>query len=988
MRQRWGSASRVGGTKRGSALALAILGIGVLPCASTGQQASVTGVVLSDESGEPIPGAIVAIAGTGAVSFTDAEGAFALATAAGRVTVIARRIGYLAQSRELELTSGAAAEIEFRLTISALGLQDVVVTVAGERQKRALGHNIATIAADSIVDGQTVPDLIELLTGRVPGLLVQSSGGTTGTGASIRVRGTSSVSLSNEPLVYLDGVRVNADPSSISNFVGGETPSRLNDLNPEEIASIDVVTGPSAAAMYGTDAANGVIVIRTLSGVTGGPTRVRSWAEGGVISDRTDYPANFEAVDAEGVACPLVAASAGECAQVELRSFNPLEDPTTNPFLIGNRFQVGANVAAGGDRSHYFLSGEWERERGLYANNGFERVGVRANVGFDVTDEADLQLNAGYSSSDLELPQNGQGSFGVIAEGLFGAAEPDGWRSDPDYFDAIRTEQGIERFSGSLALGWVPEPWLQVRATAGLDATHRADDQFVPRGEVDDPQLAPGFRDADRHERHVYTLDGLAQASWDPRRDLAARTSLGVQYFRDRGSSIHAEGTELSPGSIAVDASAQTVAFDSYDESRTLGTFVEQQLAWRDRLYLTVGLRADDNSAFGESFDFVLYPKAGVSWVASDEPWFSARGPLNSLRLRAAWGVAGTQPNGSERLTLLFPLPVTDLDGVDRPGIFFGRVANPEIKPERTTEIEGGADIELFGGRLALHVTLFHQRTTDALVSVPIAPSLGTGFSRWENIGETVTRGLEGVVSARVAEWGSARFDLLLSGALLGGELVTLGEDIAPFVNDAQRHVPGYPLGAYWERPIESFTDANGDGIISPGEVVVGDTAVFLDESLPPFQGVARPVLSFGDRLYVRASFEARAGHSLWNGTEWLRCRGGRSRRVHDPMAPLEDQAACVAAVHEGTSAGFIESASFIRWRELAVTLEAPPSWLRTLGFERAALTLSGRNLALWTSYPGLDPEVSLVTGEELFTVDFSTQPPVRYWAARLSLTF
>ncbi|MDX1392841.1 MAG: TonB-dependent receptor [Gemmatimonadota bacterium] len=988
MRGEPGIDPRIPGTERALALVLAVLGIAAFPPGASGQQASVTGRVLSVDAGEPIPEVTVAIAGTGVVTLTDADGRFTLSAAAGQVTVVARRIGYVAQSRELELTAGAAVEIEFRLAISVLGLEDVVVTVAGERQRRALGHNIATIPADSIVDGQTVPDLIELLTGRVPGLLVQASGGTTGTGASIRVRGASSVSLSNEPLVYLDGVRVNADPASMSNYVGGETPSRLNDLNPEEIASIDVVTGPSAAAMYGTDAANGVIVIRTLSGTADGPARVRSWAEGGTISDRTDYPANFEAVDDAGVACPLVAASAGDCAQAELRSFNPLEDPSTNPFLVGNRFQVGANVAAGGAGSRYFLSGEWERERGLYENNGFERVSVRANVGFDVTERVDIQMNAGYASSDLELPQNGQGSYGVIAEGLFGTAEPDGWRSDPDYFDAIRTEQGIERFTGSLALGWSPKPWLDVRATAGLDATHRTDDQFVPRGEVDDPQLELGFRDADRHERHVYTVDGLAQAWWDLRPDLAARTSLGVQYFRDHGSSVHAEGVELSPGSISVDASAETLAFDSYDESRTLGTFVEQQLAWRERLYLTVGLRADDNSAFGESFDFVVYPKAGVSWVASDEPWFSARGPLNSLRLRAAWGVAGTQPNGSEALTLLFPLPVTDLDGENESGIYFGRVGNPDVKPERTTEIEGGADAELFGGRLALSLTLFHQRTTDALVSVPIAPSLGIGFNRWENIGETVTRGLEGVVNARVAEWGSTRFDLMLSGALLDGELVTLGKDIAPFVNDAQRHVPGYPLGAYWELPIESFGDANGDGIISPEEVAVGDTAVFIDEALPPVQGVARPVLSFGDRVYVRASFEARAGHSLWNGTEWLRCRGGRSRRVHDRAAPLEDQAACVAAIHGGTAAGFIETASFVRWRELAVTLEAPPSWLRALGFERAALTLSGRNLGLWTSYPGLDPEVSLVTGDELFTVDFSTQPPVRYWAARLSLTF
>jgi outer membrane receptor protein involved in Fe transport len=317
-------------------------------------------------------------------------------------------------------------------------------------------------------------------------------------------------------------------------------------------------------------------------------------------------------------------------------------------------------------------------------------------------------------------------------------------------------------------------------------------------------------------------------------------------------------------------------------------------------------------------------------------------------------------------------------------------VGNPDLKPERSTEVEVGADATLFTDRVNLEITYFNKQTKDALIFRELPRSLGVGDGRFENLGSVQNTGLELALYTRVLQTRSTSFDLDFVGSFIDNKLKELGEGIEPilFNSGYQRHVEGYSLGGYWDESY-TFNDANGDGLIGRDEVEVGSEAVyqgspFADTDLS-FTGTLGV---FNNRIVVRALMNYRGGKTLLNNTEAWRQGNSNTEALNDPNASLEDQARAIAAKFNGTYAGYMEDASFWRLREVSLTFNAPQRWLNSLGVSRASLTLSGNNLGLWTDYTGLDPEISS-TGQTNFTTEeFMSQPPVRTWKARLNLTF
>src|SRR5437867_3750043 len=290
--------------------------------------------------------------------------------------------------------------------------------IGAEQLKRELGHTVATIDAAKTVEQATPTNLADLLNARAPGVQVLPSGGTTGTGSRIRIRGSSSLSLTNEPIIVVDGIRVEngATGHTVTAIgVGGQTPSRLNDISPEDIESIEIVKGPSAAALYGTDAANGVIQIRTKRGRPG-PTKWNGYVEGGVLNDSTAWPANDTSVTNAGASCSLTQASAGVCAIDTVRTFNPLE--VNSPFQTGSRQQYGVSASGGSEVTTFFLSGDFEREKGVYHPNDLRRTSLRANLHHTASRLLDIAVSTGYTSSNLGLPQNDNNSAGIASSGL------------------------------------------------------------------------------------------------------------------------------------------------------------------------------------------------------------------------------------------------------------------------------------------------------------------------------------------------------------------------------------------------------------------------------------------------------------------------------------------------------------------------------------------------------------------------------------------
>src|SRR6266702_3528450 len=340
----------------------------------------------------------------------------------GKYEVQVRFIGYGTATQPVTVATGQPATLDFALTPAAVPLDAVVVSATGAEQlKRELGNNVGTIDAAKAAQEAAPVNAADLLNSRVPGVEVMQSGGTTGTGSRIRIRGATSLSLRNEPIIVVDGVRIDNVPNADGGLgaSGGQSPSRLNDLNPEDWESVEVVKGPSAAALYGTDAANGVIQIRTKQGRPG-PTKWTAYAEGGTLNDKGDWPANYFSRRASGTSCRLSSQAAAACTIVGVDSFNPLKQ--NSPFREGVRQHYGLSASGGNEITTFYLSGDFQRERGVFESNDLKKTSLRANLRDQVSRLMDITASVGYVSSNLALPQNDNNDQGIVSSGLLGYA--------------------------------------------------------------------------------------------------------------------------------------------------------------------------------------------------------------------------------------------------------------------------------------------------------------------------------------------------------------------------------------------------------------------------------------------------------------------------------------------------------------------------------------------------------------------------------------
>jgi TonB-linked SusC/RagA family outer membrane protein len=997
------------------------------------QQSSIGGSVTDQATGQRLEAARVVLVGTTRIETTNQDGQYRFRNVApGSYGLRVLRLGYGPVTDSANVAPGEDVTVDFALAPAPVQLDEIVTTATGEQRRLEVGNAVSTIDAARVVEESPIAEFGNLLSGRVAGVQVQKSGGTTGTGTRIRIRGSNSVSLSNEPLYYVDGIRMESGATSSTLDIGGfgqgigAAPSRINDLNPEDIESIEIVKGPAAATLYGIQASNGVVRITTKRGRAGRP-RWNLYSEVGAVNDHNTYPINFNGRDAtaetgpdwDGFCIVQFELVDSLCTQTSVSQFSPLDDEFTSPLKPGFRQQYGANVSGGNDLLTYYLSADYENEDGVYRLPQFEedsvretrgtvpehqlrpnalnRLSLRANLGANVSADADLQANFGYTSSDTRFVENDNSFLTITGSGEASGVPEDvnrGWFFIPAELFAELAEQSTERFIGGLTGNWRPNSWLTTRATVGYDVTNRTDIQFFPTGQVADfgsPSNREGLKFDNRFQLSQTSVDLAATARFRLSQNLGSKTSVGVQFYRDLADGVLATGRGIPAGSETITGAAVTEAKDTTVESRSLGTYVEQEIAFKERLFVTGALRFDDNSAFGENFDATVYPKASVSWLLSEEPFFGESDFLNTVRLRGAYGASGQQPGTTDALRFFSPASGKK-DGISLPGITFGNLGNEDLKPERSKEFELGFDVSMLRERLTVEFTYFNKRTEDALVEQNVAPSGGVSEIQFVNLGAIRNYGAELAINTRVIDGQDVAWDLSLAGSVYENRLLDVGEasDTIIFGFGQQRHVEGYPMGGYWARPITGFEDANGDGIILPGEVTVGDSPVFRGRALPNKEASLNSNLHlFGGRVRVGTQFDYRGGHYLDNAIESFRCTPVLNcQGLVDRTAPLEEQARAQAVLNEATEWGYFEPAWFIKLREVSLTLFAPDSWARSFRASRLSLTLAGRNLWTITDYSGVDPEVNAFAQENFATSDFESQPQVQYWTARLNVGF
>ncbi len=1027
-----------------------LLALGTRMATAQSSQGSITVHVTNAVGGRAIDQAQVAIVGTTLGGMTNSEGRFTVRSVpAGAHTIRVLRVGFAEQKKAVTVAAGETATVEVQLSELALTLAPVVTTATGEQRRVEIGNATANISASSVVEsGAPVGSLGDLLNSRASGVQV-TTGTQTGTGSRIRVRGINSISLNNEPIWVIDGVRMTSNNSSFSTITGngassntgGNNASRTGDLNPDEIESIEIVKGPSAATLYGTDAANGVIVVTTKRGKAG-KAQWNIYGEGGIIQDLNEYPTAYTlfGTRTDGVSptapsfCNLQRVASGLCTIDSIGALNIFKEKDLTVLGTGNRRQFGAQVSGGSEQVRYFVSGENESELGLLSLPQFERDrfkatntpirdwtdrpnemlrnSVRVNVNSAINPKLDLSaqtnfidLNQRYtleSNSTAGLGSQIFGGPGYRDNGnVSGLSTPlNGYRAwTPGYSWQEKTGQDVSRFIWSGKADWRPTSWWQNRMTVGQDFTMRSDENLLYRGEG--PPLTAntrlGSRGVNRVNINNFTVDLGSTATFTPKTWLNLKTTAGAQYINYKFASAATGSTQLAPGAQTVNAGAVQAVDEATVLTKTFGLFVEQSAALNDRLFLTAAVRSDQNSAFGTDFQRVFYPKFSASWVVSDESFWKAPKWMNSMRLRLAYGQSGVQP-GPNDAELYYSAGTTNINNADVPAVTFASLGNSELKPERSSEIEGGFETQLLAGRLTLDVTYYNKKTEDALISRIIPPSYGIVSRQLSNLGAVRNAGWEFQFNAIPIDKRAFSWDVAVSASINSNEVLDLGKT-PPQIGTATQVRVGYPIGGLWAQPITGWRDKDGNGILSynadtsKNEVFIGPDVIFRGYSTPRYLSTLTNGFSFLNRkLRLQSMWDYRGGNKWFNDTERIRCQRPNCAGRNNPKAPFELQAANIARLENpiATLDGYFMEGAFVRLRELSVQYSLSNSLAQRLFRARSAsFSASGRNLLLITNYLGTDPETgfNLTSGTDA-PADFQTLAPPSYFVFRINLGY
>lgn len=1018
--------------------------LAVLPTMARAQ-GTVTGRVTDAGTGTPIADARVLIVGTTIGAPTTADGRYTLRNVpAGQAEVRVLRIGYGEQKKPVAIVAGQSVTVDFAIQPVAISLAPMVVTATGETRRVELGNSIPQINAEERTKTQPISNVSDLLTAQAPGVQVLPSN-MTGTASRIRIRGISSISLSSDPIYVIDGIRMtSASGGATTLSTGGSIVSRVNDINPDDIENIEVVKGPSAATLYGTDAANGVIVITTKKG-RAGAQRWSARAEFGTIDQKVnDFPTAYSLWGRRGAGssqpnCSVTSIVSGACVQDSLTSFNLFNDPETTPFGIGHRQSYGLSVSGGPEALRYYASIDFEEQADAFklpefdearmkANNeairpdmrhpnALQRTSVRLNVNGAPSSQLDLGVTMAFVQTDQRLPQSDNNTFGVFSHAYRGLGFKDttmagarsrsfsgttplyGYRAmTPGEVYRIQYHTGATRVITGANLNYRPLSWLSARGNFGVDYTGSVDQSLCRRADcIGNTTRLLGFANNNTVRFYNYSADVGVTGTFNPFAWLNSKTTLGTQYVNSQTLQNFAGGQQLPVGATTVSAAAIPASGEATGLSKTLGAFVEEAVAIRDRLFLTGAVRTDQNSAFGTNFQRVYYPKASVSWVISEEPFFPALGWLNQFRLRSAYGASGVQPGPNDALQT-FAAGSINADRIDQPALFTGAPGNANLKPERATEYEGGFEARLFSSRLTFDVGYYNKLTKDALLSEILIPSAGVGNRiRRVNIASVKNVGWEGLVTAVPVHGDRLGWDVSLNGSLNTNKIVSMGS-VAPQVATTYRNTAGYPILGYWEKGY-TYADADNNGVITKGEIQVDTAASFQGYAVPRYELALTNGLDFLDRkVRLQALIDYKGGYKIENVTEEFRCLQGNCRAVNDKTAPLWEQARAVAMreltatdpnrAQRQTYAGYIEDGSFIRFRELSLSFTPEEAFAaKYLKARSATFSLAVRNLGfLKKNYSGVDPEMNY--GNSNIANEFQTSPTPRVVTFRVNVGF
>jgi TonB-linked SusC/RagA family outer membrane protein len=984
------------------------------PAIAFAQDIVLTGSIKSNAQ-VPIPSAFVSIPQLSLTQVANASGEYRFVIPAARagqqVTVEARSIGHISTSVPVTLKAGTNVQ-NLVLAVRAVQLDEVVVSgTAGRQERRAQAAAVGSIEAAQVVAAAPITSVSNLLQARTPGLVIRNSSGTTGTASDIRIRGISSISLSNEPLIYVDGIRVSGGAQQTFG-VGNQAGSRLNDIKVEDIEKIDVVKGPAAATLYGSDAVAGVINIITKRGRAGSGFVQTISGEYGDVQPNFTAPDNYARCTTANLTSTATPNCAGHQAGDVLKD-NPLA--RDNSFGNGHYQNLNYSLQGGGDKYGTYLSLGQNGDQGIVPNSFYGQKNARSQFDYAIRDNLHMDVGFGLIKTKTQLPRNDNDIYGYLGGGLLGdprtiGARKNGWYAQRQT-DQLATYENVNettRFQPRAALRFQPFSWFDNKLTVGADMLRGEDLSFWAKNDSswwDDAPRNTGQVDEARRIDDRVTLEYLGHVLRNLTQDVRVDLSVGGQAQTRRTDLTNVQGRGLVNNEVrSVNAAAElSNGGQTSSENRDIGAFTRAEFSYRERLYLQLGTRRDQSSSFGANSKPFYSPSVGVSYVISDEDYFRRltsvlpEFTITQLRLRGAYGISGRQPTSGARSTYN---PSTNLlpNGNLVVGVRPGAIGNPDLRAEKGQELEFGADMGFLRDRLSLEATYFHKKGVDQILQLPTPGSTGSTSGPQVNIGALLNTGWELASEARLVTRENVAFSLRGTLATLHNELLDLGT-VPP---SATRKV-GFPLNGEWDYRIDSIRTTGTDAtqwraFISDSQFFVGNGANY-----PGWDAAVTGTLTLFKDLSLYAQFDGRGDRYIFDGTNEFRDRqfGQGAAAVlgaaafgteADGVTPTEKAKEeyvrrfgpfvneSGTTVNRSTVDGaYLQNGKFWKLREASVNYSLPRDFVRRYTRARSvSVGLTAKNLRTWTDFTGLDPE----------TDQFLTVPSDRRYTMRFSLTF
>lgn len=746
----------------------------------------IMGTITDKETGEPLIGASIQVSGMTLGTITDVDGHYTLDVPSEAEALLVSYLGYVAERVNFD---ASMTKVDIQLTPDAMQMDEVVVTgQGGNVSKKRLSSPIQVIKSEEL---ENIPStrIDQLLSAELHNAEINLTGGQAGATSVFRARGVNSGYANSTPIIYIDGVRM--DNLNTGSTLGGTSSSgagisSLADIPMDNIDHIEFINGGAATTLYGSDAANGVLQIFTKKGGSG-HNDVTVEVQNGVETATNDW-----------------------------LYFNRTKDLL---FQNGYYQKYSVNLNGGDQGFGYSISGNYQNSSGvqIFNQNQNEKMnfssGFKASLGKKISYESSVNFVYNKYHRNRNGNQGGYTGLWVVEDG---ASTVKGFDTPLDSMDSeeyaefkayVREGERLQknkittnRVTTSQTFKYNPIESLTIQLTGGLDWRKNMN-QVVNSDEYE--EFIGSTSDNSSISNYLRDYLGItAQLNIQHRFDtenLSFITTLGSQVFRNQDHQISYTGTNIREGALTI-SDAGTITADEYLlEVLNYGVYFQENMGYKDRIFLDLGVRGDRNPAFGDQIGTQYYPKAGLSWMMSSEPWFNSKF-INQLKLRTSYGVAGNLPPAYSNQRL-----VGFSSFNDQLAAYWSQAGNDDLKPEKVYTYEFGTDIALWNSRVTLSAGYYHSTTRDALFSVPLAASTGFSSSQWENVGEVVNHGFEffaEVVPVQTQDW---TFSVNASANTLYNELTSSGGADSYAINGfsartiqtvvAQGHSIGYLRG-------------------------------------------------------------------------------------------------------------------------------------------------------------------------------------------------